>query len=223
MNEVITNIFQSFGYCQIESGEVSLFKSNLIDDYWVVFTGKPKDIDHELQAELLTLCKKVCKDRSLEKNVNLLCLWQVDIINHSTISELHYLEEDIHYFKKHVLYYTPEELQSFSIMLKVKPVSELFTNYMINSEVFNRYKSEVNNGSWESLLYRVGIKLTFLPVKCEVGEDISNLYASHQERLNDEPYLNILDEVTQGLDFKYLEGTPEDLLSILSSSIGGKL
>lgn len=223
MNEVINNIFQSFGYYQIESGEVSLFKSNLIDDYWVVFTGKPKEINHERQADLLTLCKNVCKDRSLEKNVNLLCLWQVDVIDHLTISELHYLEEDIHYFKKHVLYYTPEELQSFSIMLKVEPVSELLTNHMINPEVFNRYKSKVNNGSWESLLYRIGIKLTFLPIKCVAGEDISNLYASHQQRLIDEPYLTILDEVTQDLDFKYLEGTPDDLLSILSSSIGGKL
>ncbi|MFT6902330.1 MAG: hypothetical protein ACJAXS_002540 [Colwellia sp.] len=223
MNNIITNIFESFGYHHIENSKLKLFKSQSIDDYWLVYTGAPKIFSHEFQSELLNQCKHVCKDRSLDKNLNLLCLWQVDNIDHSTISELHYLEEDIHYFKKHVLYFTSNEHKSFEKELEVESINELFTNYPINSNVFSRYKSNVNNDSWESLLYRICIKLTFMPISCHKGEDITNLYSAHQANLESNPYLSILDEVIQDLDDKHLADSPENLLTLISSSMAGKI
>jgi lantibiotic modifying enzyme len=223
MNEIITQIFQLYGYYRIENSEVELFKSKSIDDYWLVYNGEPKTISHEFQSELLNQCKKACKERALEKNLNLLCLWQVDNIDHSTISELHYLEEDIHYFKKHVLYFTLEEFQSLTKKLEEESISELFINSPTNIDVFNRYKPNINNNTWESLLYRICIKLTFMPIECEEGEDISNLHTTHEQNLINEAYLNILDDITQNLDEKYLEGSPEDLLNTISSSVVDKL
>ena len=223
MNETIAKIFELYDYYSIENSSVKLFKSKSIDDYWLVCNREPKAFTHEFQSELLIECKKACKERALEKNLNLLCLWQVDNIDHSTISELHYLEEDIHYFKKHVLYFTSEELQSLTKELEVESLSELFINSPTNIDVFNRYKPNINKNTWESLLYRICIKLTFMPIKCEEGEDISNLNTTHQQRVMNEPYLKILDDVTQNLDDNFLEGSPEDLLNSISSSMVDKL
>jgi hypothetical protein len=228
MNDLITNIFNLFDFKKIDGSEIALFKSESITDFWLVCKGEPKIFTYEYQAELLKLCQEICDDPALEKNLNLLCLWQVDVIDHSTISQLHLLEEDIYFFKKHVLYYTEQELVGLNEELIVNSLSDLLTRYPVDPNVYNRYKQAINSGTWESLLYRVCIKLVFVKIIASEGDDIDNLYLSHDKKLTNDVNLKDLDDVIQKMKMQDIDNLDKkqsfeeqaiNLLELINSSL----
>lgn len=218
MIDVIINTFKLFGYEKLNNEEIQLFKSSFIDDYWLIYQGSPsKLLERKEQSRLLSLCKKICSDPSMDKNTNVICLWNVDSVNKTTISQLHQAEEDIYFFKKHVLYFTTKEANSFNIELSKSSLKTMLKQFPTDPKVFQHYKSNIHSESWESLLFRLCIKLTFIPIAKESNEEISNLYMAHDLALNkkkNHERLKELNSIALGLTSNELELEPEKLLDL---------
>lgn len=222
MNELISQIFEVFNYKNIGDDRTKLFQSETMHDFWLIYDAEPKVFTHEYQAELLSSCKRLCDVPSLDKNLNLLCLWSVEEINRKVLSQLHSLEEDVYFFKKHVLYYTANELTLLETELERASIRNILLSYPLDTEVFNRYKSGVNGGSWESLLYRLCIKLTFLPIRSKEVKSIISLNDEHVEKLSGVPRLKALDDIVQNLTDTALQLPSEEFFELISSAMEGK-
>ncbi|MGB0936389.1 MAG: ABC-three component system middle component 1 [Colwellia sp.] len=218
MNNLVQSIFEFYGYTDIGNSNFHLFKSNTMDDFWLVHNGEPELFDYETQSNLLSQCKEFCQNKSLEKNLNLLCLWEVPSINKSIASRLHHLEEDLYFFKKHVLYFTDLEHEELKLQLNTLSLHQLLTEQLINPSTFKNYKNK-NIGSWESLLYRIAIKLTFLSVSPGNSGELTELYSSHSQRLSKKESLILLDEVVQGMDSQFDLSDPEALINYINHSM----
>ncbi len=224
MIEIIINTFEIFNYSKLPNSEIPIFKSTLMDDYWVIYQGSPSQLlEKKVQSELMTQCKKVCTDPAFEKNANIICLWNVESINKKNIRQLHQAEEDIYFFKKHVLYYTQSELTSLTEQSSAYPLRDLLQQSPTNPEVFRRYKENINKGTWESLLYRICMKLTFIPIAQGADEDISNLYKNHEiamTKVKDKDSLINLNTVAQNLSESELACKPDKLLNLIMEQLG---
>ncbi len=223
MIEIIINTFEIFNYSKLPNSDIHIFKSNIMDDYWVIYQGSPSQLlEKKGQSELMAQCKKVCTDPAFEKNANIICLWDVESIDKKTIRQLHHAEEDIYFFKKNVLYYTQSELTSFKEQSSAYPLRNLLQQYPTNPEVFQRYKASINKGTWESLLYRICMKLTFIPIEKGSNEDISNLYKNHDIAMNkikDKDSLINLNTVAQKLSESELACEPDKLLNLIMEQL----
>jgi len=220
MNNIIREIFEFYDYQPIGSDSINLYKSTKMEDYWLLVQGTPEDFNYESQSDLLSKCKAICNDASLDKNINLLCLWGVDTINPNVTTRLHHLEEDLYFFKKHVFYYTNEEFESFKEYLKASDLDQILTKDLIDSSVFTEYK--LNQGLWQSLLYRLVIKLTFMPVVKGTAGDLSELYETHKEKISKHQKLSLLDELIDQMSQEKLQMEPEDLVSYIEQSMEGQ-
>jgi hypothetical protein len=128
------------------------------------------------------------------------------------------LEEDLYFFKKHVLYYTAVELEELKLQLNTLSLRCLLTEELVNPITFTRYK-EKSTGSWEALLYRIAIKLTFLPVLPRDSGELAELYSSHSQKLSEKPALILLDEIVNKIDEKIEFGKPEALVNYINQSM----
>ncbi len=221
MIEIIINTFEIFNYSKLPDSDIPIFKSNIMDDYWVIFQGSPSQLlEEKVQSELMAQCKKVCTDPVFEKNANIICLWDVESIDKKTIRQLHQAEEDIYFFKKHVLYYTQNELTSFNEQSSAYPLRDLLQQYPTDPAVFHSYKENIKKGTWESLLYRICMKLTFIPIAKGSNEDISNLYRNHETAMNKiKDNLIILNTVAQRLTESELACEPDKLLNLIMEQL----
>jgi hypothetical protein len=218
MIETLIDIFKLYGYEQNNGSELVLFKSKNIDDYWLIYPASPSTLNAELQSTLLHQCQEICNEPALEKNITMLCLWEVDNINKNTISQLHRLEEDIYFFKKHVLYYTKDEAENFERECLSNSLASMILDLPTKPDFFENYKSNLNLGliSWESLLYRICMKVSFIPIaKGESGE-IDNLYKEHDLSLTHKPRLKKLDDIVHNLKNEQLLSEPAKLLSLIT-------
>jgi len=218
MNSLVQKIFEFCDYKNIGNSDLQLFKSNTIDDFWLVYSGEPEFFDYETQAKLLSQCKELCQDKPLEKNLNLLCLWKVNEINKNVTARLHYLEEDLYFFKKHVLYFTTKEYTALSAQLDSLNLRQLITEQLVNPSTFACYK-ENKACTWEPLLYRIAIKLTFLPISLEAGGELTELYSSHNQRLSTKGGLALLDDIVQKMDEQVVFGEPENIINYINQSM----
>lgn len=220
MINIIREIFEFYDYQPVGNDSINLFKSKKMEDYWLLDHGTPEKFSYENQSNLLSECKELCNDASLDKNINLLCLWEVDNINPNVTARLHHLEEDLYFFKKHVFYYTNTEFESFQEQLKISDLNQILTKDLIDSSVFSDYKE--SNGLWQSLLYRLVIKLTFMPVVQGAAGDLSELYETHKEKISKHLKLSLLDELIDNIGQEKLKVEPEDLVSYIDQSMEGQ-
>ncbi|WP_269517928.1 ABC-three component system middle component 1 [Alteromonas sp. BMJM2] len=220
MIEFMEELFNIYGYEKIADQKFFFFKSKYIEDYWIVIDGNPEKLDHDAQSKLLYDCKTYCSSNSMEKNTNLLLLWRVDTVERSTLSRLNLLEEDLYFFKKHVLYYTEKEIDDFKNEVHENGIEQLFTKGLLSSEIFNNYKT--NRDSWENLLYKIAIKLTFLPIPDGESGDITQLYDSHDFLLSKNEELSKLDTIVSALKNKVLDLPGEQLLELLVTKNEGE-
>ena len=129
------------------------------------------------QSDILNDCKIKYESNDLEKNASLLILW-------NTTGELELLEmkkqimpieENPYYFKKHVLYYSPSELEEFNSKLDGNNINDFFSYNIANEETFRDYKENPLQGSWRELFYRVVIKLPFINININTSSNIESL------------------------------------------------
>jgi hypothetical protein len=197
MDELLLNVFSLFGYECLEVQKAEeledkgsskgkdllsdftsrLFSSRSIQDYWLVYKGSPSDLmEKGKQAELLKTCKLICEDDSLDKNLNLLCLWQCEDFTDDHFKSAHLVEEDMYFFKKYVLYFKSSELEGLQDKVSEIGAESVFKQLPLKPEFFTRYKDlSALSDDWSALLYRICIKLTFITLNQHNTEQLTNL------------------------------------------------
>jgi hypothetical protein len=184
MKQLLTELFSRHSYSETLTEEFSLFVPDDVskEAYWLVVESSPRAVI-EKQHSWLTKCQEINRNPAVEKNTSLICIWPVEKITDKIISEVHATEEDLFFFKKHVLYHTATEIVSLNEKLGEDNIADLILNSVNNSDVFSSYKKSLGSESWEELIYRIVIKLGFIDIGEGEPADIEGLYTRHREKI----------------------------------------
>lgn len=225
MNEIISKIFELFDYKPVESEvkvrfESTLYKSQKIEDYWLVYQGSPDALlEAGIQSNLLKNSKRLCADDALDKNINLLCLWECDNFTEENIKSAHLAEEDLYFFKKYILYYTHDEMKELHKQIKKLGINSTFCELPLRPDFFENYKSFSGyfNEGWQALLYRICIKLTFITLSQTENEQLTNLSEMIEGEVTNQTlnkHENMLKQI------KYIDNLdPDELFNILEKGV----
>ncbi|CAI8901952.1 BREX-1 system phosphatase PglZ type A [Pseudomonas sp. IT-P253] len=188
--------------------------------YWLVVESSPQTVI-ESQHLWLDTCRKLYRNPAVEKNTNLICIWSVQEINEKVISEVHAAEEDLFFFKKHVLYYTSGEMLSLSEKVGESNIADFIFNSVNNPEVFSSYKTLLRSGTWEELIYRIVIKLGFVDIGEGEAADIQGLYVRHNEKIKGTKQPELLSFIESSILNIKFDGSvsPESILNDLVEKI----
>ena len=224
MQMLIDQLFQSQGLEKKAILGLDLYGHSEPDktSYWLVIHGKP-ELTPEFQAHWLTECKRATADPGLEKNINLLIVWQVDSLDEQTSRLVNYTEEDGYFFKKHVLSYTENEFIALSAQVEKTGLESVFSSVLTSTETFASYKKQHNQEGWQNLLYRMAIKLSVLTIQCSTTADLVSLEKNVKgeiQKSSDKNILMVTDAVLSELTDDQSSFDPEDLLELISKQLG---
>lgn len=191
MLEIINKIFEinKFTRQEIQNGYLYFCdESSNKEAFWLVLEEKEIEKLIEKQSELFDACKKVCLSPALDKNISILILWntggkiEIQKMKEHIIS----VEEDQYYFKKYVLYFSDEELQDLKSKLGNASISGFMQEQLVSPNTFAKYKEDSINQSqtWQTLLYRIAMKLPFIKVEVEKKEELASLFTNNDAELN---------------------------------------
>jgi hypothetical protein len=179
MNKLIEKLFESEGLIRHSNSDLELYKYSQSGktNYWLIIHDTPI-ITAEQQAAWLNICKSATTDPALEKNINLLIVWKTDSASILSSKEVHHAEEDCYFFKKHVLPYTVDEFEALQQQIISRGFDTVFRQDITAPHIFAQYKSHYLAGGWQSLLYRLAIKLPFIAIHSSGNTDLENLQRS---------------------------------------------
>ncbi|WP_415717013.1 ABC-three component system middle component 1 [Maridesulfovibrio sp.] len=133
-------------------------------EYWCLVEC-PLDGFLERQAEIYDKCIRGCPDREIAKNASLLLVHKG--VYSALCREIQTIEEDQYWFKKHVLCYTDDSLASLLDNLGNENTLGQIVSLVADRSIFSYYKDNSNSESWQSLLYRIVLKIPFVQVDSE--------------------------------------------------------
>lgn len=225
MQNLIDQLLASEGMIRKAATDLALYEysTSRKKNYWLIIHGEPI-ITPEIQARWLNECRSVTADPALEKNINLLIVWNTDRTNVLTSKQVHHIEEDSYFFKKHVLPYTTEELDALRQQIATQDFTTVFRESVTTPSTFIEYKSHYLEGGWQSLLYRLAIKLPFIAVNIPGNSDLASLERSIREKIQrtDNPEMLLAtDLAVDALANKIVSSDvmPEDLLALIEKNL----
>lgn len=234
MNEIVRKLFSAHLFTEKEVGNDLLFM--LTDDiskkaiFWLVVKERDLDVLIDRQSELFESCKKACQHDALEKNISLLVLWETSgsIDVRQLKKKIMSIEEDLYFFKKHVLYYSSEEQDSLKRELDGKDVRDFLKVQIASQSTFKKYKSNPLLQTWQALLYRTVIKLVFIKIDIDISDGLTSLFKTNRQQIEenidktlidfDESFFGIVDSEAM-FDIKNSKAT--DLLALLHPALIG--
>lgn len=214
--DILKNIFSEFSYLSkdfnMQDYQATLFYKEEIDNYFIVLD---KDIitDDELQnlndisIQLFNLIKEDdLTNESYDKNATLIICFNGDVDNNIICN----LEENPYLFKKNILKYNSEEIESLNTLLSSNYSYENLLLLLNNEEQFEEYKNNSENGY--SLLTKIFIKLPFL--KCiRQTRNLANLSEIISIRASEENLTEIYNLINfENFDLQHINSY-EDLIS----------
>lgn len=241
MDDLLSNVFSLFGYKCIEmkipekiENEADyknknlleqfkftsrLYSSGLIQDYWLIYNGSPSELMVKgKQAELLKVCRLICDDDSLDKNLNLLCLWQSEKFSDEHFKAAHLAEEDMFFFKKYVLHFKNAELEELQNKVSEIGIEQVFRKLPLKPEFFAQYKSLKSLlDDWSALLYRICIKLTFITLNQDSTEQLTDLKEMIEKDIQDKGLLDFENFIERIEEDENME--PDDWLELLDKEM----
>lgn len=223
MQTLIDQLFQSQGLEKKAILGLDLYGHSEPDktSYWLVIHGKP-ELTPDCQAHWLTNCKRATADPGLEKNINLLIVWQVDSLDEQTSRLVNHTEEDGYFFKKHVLSYTENEFIALNAQVEKTGLESVFSSVLTCTETFSSYKKQHNQEGWQNLLYRLAIKLSVLTIQSSNPADLVSLEKNIKDEIQESSDKNILmvtDAVLLELTDDQASFEPEDLFKLIDEKI----
>ncbi|XES83430.1 ABC-three component system middle component 1 [Franconibacter pulveris] len=227
MQNLIEQLFKSEGLTRNLSTDLALYEysSTGKTNYWLVVHGEPL-ITPEIQSEWLNKCKAATVDPALEKNINLLMIWNTDSNNVRTSKLVHHIEEDSYFFKKHVLPFTSEEFEALRQQIDIQGFATVFRESITTPGTFTEYKSRYLEGGWQSLLYRLAIKLPFIAVNSASKSDLASLERNIRVKIKRTTNPEVLFAIDSAIDslankITSTDVLPEDLLTFMDKKLSG--
>lgn len=188
MLNIVQNLFEANDYnSQIVEDGILFSKINSSNkiDYWLVINRNNINSLIEEEQEIFFLKCKEINNFELKKNISMLIVWNtgggLDFINMK--KQIMSIEEEPNYFKKHVLYYSPNELEEIYAQISTVNINDFFLNNLSNESMFAAYKANPVQGSWRELFYRLVIKLPFIKIDIDSTLDIESLQQTINNKL----------------------------------------
>lgn len=192
MYNIINELFNNCGFSPKDVDNYKLYSNNEADDktsFWLVIEKSNLDSLIENQFTLLSNCQKVCQHPSLEKNLSMLVLW--DTKGRISLDEMKNkvmtVEENPYFFKKYVLYYSPDEFESLNLAMEGMNLYGFLKSQIPSQETFSAYKvNPISQKSWQPLIYRIAMKLPFVGIDIDVSDGLKSLMESIHDKLDDD-------------------------------------
>lgn len=189
MKTIVNDIFQKHGYTLQQLPEGNLFsfpRDTGKISFWLVIEKNDLEIlDH--QNEYFKACKKAIDSNDIDKNTSLLILVKVpESVEFKQLKEqILTIEEDPYQFKKLVLFYSENELESLKYKIDdalEEPLPFIEQN-IIAAENFSIYKTNPTQFSWQSLIYRITHKIPFIKINVEQDNNLQSLFDTNYNTL----------------------------------------
>ena len=203
MIDIVNAVFDRYGFERIKAQNGNFYSKNQStqEQYWLLLND---DIEHVLenQARYFEECKKLCSEAGMDKNVSMIFIWETDgTVPRDTFKRTKMrIEEDPYFFKKYVLGYSRDELSQLKKEIGDQDVVAFLEEKIVSKEVFDGYKNEPFVKTWQSLLYRIAIKVPFLKIKIGESRGLQSLFEEHDKTLAEATLLDLSNAVIEKLD-----------------------
>lgn len=218
MIDLIKRIFIA---AELEEKPNTDFKIYILKDqknYWVIAQYEGDDINNVLndQIELFVKTKELVQEPTFDKNVNLLILNRVSKLENVKFDNLLNIEENPYHFKKTILYYTDEELKNLNAVIGESNALTSIESLILKDEIFERHKISFDTNSFESLIYRIAIKIPFIKMRISQTNNLKSLEEINRKSVGH----NLLNE---NLEQDFFILNDEDFIAMTNETILEKL
>lgn len=216
-------------------GDVLVFsakESDIKTVYWLVIQESDLDSLIDRQSELFDKCKKINQSSAMDKNISMLILWEtggkIDLAEMK--KKVMTVEEDPYFFKKHVLYYSSHELETLKSEMEGVSSYGFLQKNIVSQDVFAKYKVNPLAQGWQSLLYRIAIKMPFVDFCIGSSGGLASLFEINDKKVKlakddnlvkfDHGFFSVFNELTSN-DIKASDEPAEMYLTKLFPAIEG--
>lgn len=205
MKEFVTQLFLQSGFTlHTNAEEALLFTNNEQGDkrsYWLLLEREQATLLEE-QISLFIKFKALIGEKDFDKNCSLLLLLKRPApgTEPEHKREVLLIEDNPFYFKKYVLCYTLKELEEFTAARNNRHELNFLEKEMVSRACFSVYKKGPQAENWQSLVFRLSLKIPFINVKTEVKPGLSALFDDNDQILATK-HLNTLDTAVNSFVF----------------------
>jgi len=218
MIDLINRIFQAAELEEKTNPDFKIYVLKEQKNYWVIVQYDGDNINNVLndQIELFVKTKELVQESTFDKNVNLLVLNKVPKLEDVKFDSLLDIEENPYHFKKSILYYTDEELKNLNVAIGQSNVLTAIETLILKDEIFEQHKTNFDANSFESLIYRIAIKIPFIKIGISQTNNLKSLEEINKRSVENNPLDEILEQ-----DFFMLD--EEDFSAMTNETILEKL
>ncbi|SHM60050.1 ABC-three component system middle component 1 [Flavobacterium xanthum] len=196
MIDIINKIFVEAGLEEKPYADFKIYILKEQKNFWVIAHYAGDEINNVLneQIELFVKTKEIVQDPTFDKNVNLLVLNKVSKLDDVKLDDLLQIEENPYHFKKSVMYYTEEELKNLTSAIDESNVLTSIESLILKEEIFEQHKTSFDANSFESLVYRMAIKIPFLKIRINQTNNLKSLEEINKKSVGNNPLDEILEQ-----------------------------
>lgn len=177
MIDLITKIFLEAGLKEIENSDFKIFGYKDHKNYWTIIESDGGEIAKipDQQAEIFIDSKKIIQDPFFDKNANLLILIEVDSLENVNADLMLKIEENPYHFKKNILYYTNDEKTNLIQAIGDSEALTKIESMILDEKIFEVHKQQFDQNNFESLIYRLSIKIPFIKINAKQTNNLKSL------------------------------------------------
>ena len=223
MKNFINSLFIQMGLQASHNDDIDLFyyKADCNKKvYWAIVEWNDLEQLTE-QSTIFNRCRELIDHPELDKNLSLIILIKLNepsaIANAK--SSIIKVEENAYYFKKYVLHYADAELEELKKQQGEKTDLDFLTHQVVNSECFKSYKVAHKIISWQSLVYRIAVKIPLIPITIKTNKGLASLFEDNQLKVTNKN----LSPVDDHLSEKYARLSIKEIEALSADDILGKL
>ncbi|MGE8512445.1 MAG: ABC-three component system middle component 1 [Chryseobacterium culicis] len=218
MINLVNKIFQTAEFDEKPNTDFKIYVLKKQKNYWVIAQYDGDNINNVLndQIELFVKTKELVQESTFDKNVNLLVLNKIPKLEDVKFDNLLHIEENPYHFKKSILYYTDEEIKNLNAAIGESNVLTVIETLMLKNEIFEQHKTNFDANSFESLIYRIAIKIPFIRIGITQTNNLKSLEEINKKSVGNNP----LDEILEQDFFKLND---EDFSAMTNETILEKL
>lgn len=194
MINLISKIFEEAGLEEKKNEDFKVYALKGQKNFWVIIHYDNDDIDKVIdqQIDLFVKVREMLQEPTFDKNANLIVLNRVQKISDIKLDNVLQIEENPYHFKKCVLYYTKEELDNLIDSIE-EPVLSSIESMILVDEIFEQHKMHFNDNSFESLIYRIAIKIPFVKINIAQTNNLKSLEEINKKTVQNDQFNDLLE------------------------------
>lgn len=218
MINLISRIFEEAGLEEKANTDFKIYALKEQQNYWVIVQYDDLDKIISEQIELFVKAKEIIQEPTFDKNANLLVLNRVEAISNIKSENLLQIEENPYHFKKSILYYTEEELKNLSDTIGDSIALPTIESLILTDTIFEKHKMHFDANDFESLVYRMAIKIPFIKINITQTNNLKSLEEINKKSVENNQLNDLLEQNFFSLsDEDFSAMTDEAILEKLKS------